>query len=105
MSRPQKNQANGRAGSCEANLADLASLVVARLRGSGYPHLGSVTCQISDGVAVLSGTVPSFHLKQLAQALAAQTEGVRQIDNRLHVKDLAGRGSANGRFNPARRPG
>lgn len=64
---------------------DAAGLVSARLRRSGYPFLRGVRCEVHEGVTVLSGTVPTFHLKQVAQALASHTPGVRQIDNRLQV--------------------
>jgi len=64
---------------------DPASMVAGRLRRSGYPFLRAIRCEVHDGVTVLSGTVPTFHLKQLAQALASHTPGVRQIENRLHV--------------------
>ncbi len=67
---------------------DAASLVAARLRRSPYPLLRDVKCESRDGITVLSGTVPSFHLKQLAQALALHTPGVREIENRLHVTHL-----------------
>ncbi len=78
---------------------DPASLVVARLRRSGYPFLWGVKCEVREGVAVLSGTVPTFHLKQLAQELASHTPGVRQIQNCLHVTSStyrAGRSTAGG---------
>jgi osmotically-inducible protein OsmY len=76
---------------------DAASLVAARLRRSGYPFLRAISCQVHDGVTVLSGTVPTFHLKQLAQALASHTPGIQQIENRLLVTNStyrAGRSTA-----------
>ena len=45
---------------------DSASLVAARLRRSGYPFLRSVKCEVCDGVIVIFGEVPTFHLSQLA---------------------------------------
>lgn len=71
---------------------DPASRVAARLRRSGYPFLRAVKCEVDEGVTVLSGTVPTFHLKQLAQALASHTPGVRRIENRLHVPAFTRRG-------------
>jgi osmotically-inducible protein OsmY len=64
---------------------DPRSLVAARLRRSGYAFLSSVQCDVRDGVAFLTGTVPTFHLKQIAQELASHTPGVWQVNNRLHV--------------------
>jgi hypothetical protein len=70
---------------CELLKEDPATLVAARLRRSGYPFLRGITCDVREGVACLSGTVPTFHLKQIAQELASHTPGVWQVDNRLHV--------------------
>ena len=78
---------------------DPASLVAARLRRSGYPFLRGIKCEVRDGLVVLSGAVPTFHLKQVAQELAAHTKGVRQVENRLHVTSTiyqAGRSTAAG---------
>ena len=65
----QEKADQGRDCSCgfESLGGDLASPVVARLRRSGYPFLKSIECQDRDGVLVLSGTVPTFHLKQLCR--------------------------------------
>ncbi len=59
--------------------------VAARLRRSGYPFLWGVTCTCSAGEVVLSGIVPTFYLKQVAQELARRTAGVIRVDNRLQV--------------------
>jgi osmotically-inducible protein OsmY len=64
---------------------DPARLVGSRLRRSGYPFLRGIKCEVHDGVTVLSGSVPTFHLKQVAQEIAAHTKGVRLIENRVHV--------------------
>ena len=65
--------------------SDLAELVAARLRRSGYPYLRSIQCEQQDESVLLSGTVPTFHLKQVAQALASHTPGVRGVVDRLRV--------------------
>ena len=69
---------------CTAH-GDLAKLVAARMRRSGYPFLWSIKCQVCDNVAVLSGDVPTFYLKQMAQELAAHAQGVREVQNDVHV--------------------
>jgi osmotically-inducible protein OsmY len=71
---------------------DSANLVTARLRRSSYPFLRGIKCEVRDGVTVLSGEVPTFHLKQLAQELAAHTKGVHQVENRLHVRNATYQG-------------
>lgn len=71
--------------STEPRESDPASLVAARLRRSGYPFLWGIWCEFSQGLLRLSGTVPTFHLKQLAQELAAHTPGVRVVQNDMQV--------------------
>ena len=85
MLREITDQRADRAHDFQPREDDPASLVAARLRRSGYPYLRGVKCEVREGVAVLSGTVPTFYLKQMAQALASHTPGVQQIENRLHV--------------------
>jgi osmotically-inducible protein OsmY len=76
---------------CQLQENDPGSLVAARLRRSGYPLLSSVQCDVREGVACLTGMVPTFHLKQIAQELASHTPGVWQVNNRLHVPTLTHR--------------
>jgi hypothetical protein len=55
---------------------DVGYLVAKRLRSSGYPCLGSVKCQVTDGVIVLSGIVPTFFCRghvSLSNRLNSQT--------------------------------
>jgi osmotically-inducible protein OsmY len=65
--------------------SDPARIVAARLRRSGYLDLCRVQCVAHDGVVQLTGTVPSFHIKQIAQELAIHTPGVSQVVNCLRV--------------------
>ncbi len=44
-----------------------------------------VTCECRDGVLILEGRVPSYYLKQLAQATVAEIPEVKEIENRLDV--------------------
>ena len=64
---------------------DLAGIVSARLRRSGYFSLQNVRCSSRENVVELSGKVRSFYLKQLAQELAAHTVGVWHVVNHLSV--------------------
>jgi len=86
MLRQIVDQEADRSIDCQVQEDDPGTLVAARLRRSGYPFLSSVQCDVREGVACLSGTVPTFHLKQIAQELASHTPGVWQVDNRLHVQ-------------------
>jgi osmotically-inducible protein OsmY len=69
----------------------LAERVEARLRSNPYLALKNVSCQSPDsedgdgGCVVLHGCVPSYYLKQIAQTVVGQVEGVRRIDNQIQV--------------------
>lgn len=63
----------------------IVTLVESKLRESHYLALRVVTCQFHKGVLILRGRVPSFYLKQVAQSVVRNIEGVAQIDNRLEV--------------------
>ncbi len=50
-----------------------------------YSSIRNVQCRFHEGVLILSGEVPSFHMKQTAQELIRHVLHVEQIDNRLNV--------------------
>jgi hypothetical protein len=47
-----------------------------RLKASGYGALRGVSCVVESGVLHLHGSVPSYYLKQLAEALVTGIDGV-----------------------------
>ena len=57
----------------------------ARLRQSSYQAIRSVSCEFDGRILTLSGRVPSYYLKQIAQTVAGRIEEVEQINNRLEV--------------------
>jgi osmotically-inducible protein OsmY len=64
----------------------LESLVQSELGQSPYAEIRNVSCKFSDGILVLSGRVPTYYLKQVAQRLALQhLRGVVSVDNQLTV--------------------
>lgn len=67
---------------CNQAIVDAAE---ARLDAS--PHLlrRSVTCRFDQGVLRLDGRVPSFYLKQKAQTLVNEIDGVNRVENALVV--------------------
>jgi osmotically-inducible protein OsmY len=69
-----------------ARVRELQRRVRDALLGSGYAALGFVGCDVQQNQVVLSGSVPSYHLKQLAQVFAQRVEGVGRVDNRLEVR-------------------
>lgn len=56
-----------------------------QLRHSFYLELRNVSCDFHEGVLTIRGRVPSYHLKQLAQALLCEIEGVLELNNQLEV--------------------
>jgi osmotically-inducible protein OsmY len=56
-----------------------------RFRRSGYFALRDISCDARNGVLHLRGRLPSYYLKQVAQAVAAEVEGVRRVVNRIEV--------------------
>ena len=67
-------------GSCGISLS-----AASRLQRSGYAALRGVGCAVEGGVLHLQGCVPSHYLKQLAQALVADVDGVCLVKNQLQV--------------------
>lgn len=57
------------------------------LSKSKYTPLQRLNCSVSDGVVEVSGTVPSFYLKALAQAALMQLERVETVRNLVAVSD------------------
>ena len=62
-------------------------VAMAALSGSQYGALRKLTCQVCDGVVEISGTVPSFYLKQLAQAAVLRLNPSGAIRNLVKVSD------------------
>ncbi len=67
----------------------LAERVAQALRASGYPPLHAIEVSVRDQVVILQGCVPSYYLKQLAQTVAMETAGVRNLRNDVQVVRLA----------------
>lgn len=56
-----------------------------RLRRCPYPILRRVHCNIHEDVLVLTGVVPTFYAKQIAQEVMRGIERITRIDNQLVV--------------------
>jgi osmotically-inducible protein OsmY len=63
----------------------LLSQVHRVLLGTGYAALRRIDCRVDDGVVELSGTVPSFYCKQIAQTAVLSLKHVRRVENCLRV--------------------
>lgn len=55
------------------------------LRETGYVTFREIQCDVSDGVVELTGNVPSFYVKQLAQTAVLRMEQIRGVKNLLRV--------------------
>jgi len=64
-----------------------------RLRDSAYFALRDIDCVHQDGVLTLRGRLPSYYLKQMAQASVSQIAGVRAVANQIEVTNLIPRGA------------
>jgi len=64
---------------------EIAEIAQAVLRRSSYFELRDVSCDFSGGILTLRGRVPTYHLKQLAQASVADVPGVVEVHNRVEV--------------------
>ncbi len=69
----------------EMNQGTIAELAEAELRRGPYLALRNITCACRDGILILYGRLPSYHLKQIAQTAVASLPGVVRIDNRIDV--------------------
>lgn len=56
-----------------------------RLREADFRFSRCVSCEYHEGVLLLRGRVPTYYLKQIAQAFVASVPGVEQVDNRIQV--------------------
>jgi osmotically-inducible protein OsmY len=63
------------------------------LREAGLPALRELEIEVTRGVVILWGRVPTYHQKQLAQATVQRLEGVRGIANGVEVVCAPTRGA------------
>ena len=81
-----RSDAPHRAASPSRRLHSLQQRVLDALVNSGYAALTFVACDVDGGRVILHGSVPSYHLKQLAQVHALRVDGVGRVENRLEVR-------------------
>ncbi len=56
-----------------------------KLDDSSHLFRRTVSCRFDKGVLRLEGKVPTFHLKQIAQSILQDIDGVQLVENRLMV--------------------
>ena len=59
--------------------------VIAALRSSGYRLLWNLECEVREDLVILTGALPSFYLKQVAQTIAMGIDQVREVRNMIEV--------------------
>ena len=64
---------------------DIEELARVRLQHSAYRAIRRVNCQFNAGTLTLTGHLPTYHYKQLAQAAVVEMQGVQQIVNDIKV--------------------
>lgn len=65
--------------------ADLEFQVDQRLRATGHLPLRELHVCIAEGLVILRGCVPTYYLKQLAQAVVLGLPGVNEVQNDVDV--------------------
>lgn len=64
---------------------EIEGIARAALRRSSYFELRGISCEFSGGVLTLRGHVPTYHLKQIAQASVVDVPGVVEVHNLIEV--------------------
>src|SRR3954452_23660823 len=75
-------------GAASSPARGVAECAESRLRCNPYLALKNVSCAYHDGVLTLHGCLPTYYLKQMAQATVARVEGVERIVNEIDVMPL-----------------
>ncbi len=65
--------------------ASVSDVAHARLLDTGHTELSQLICEHDSGILRLRGQLPNYYLKQLAQELLRDLEGVDQIVNAVEV--------------------
>jgi hypothetical protein len=80
-----RRRVDRRPSAIDRRFVDLRERVVEAIASLGYPPLVAVDCKVAADRIVLSGSLPSYHLKQMAQVAALRVAGPGRVDNRIVV--------------------
>ncbi len=72
----------------ERDLNPLEHAAHQQLRDTGRSPLRGVTCEINGSTARLSGELPSFFLKQMAQEVIRHVDGIHRVVNEIEVLSM-----------------
>ena len=79
MTAHTKMTAHARAGTT------MLAQIRIRIQTSCYGEVRNVTVNLCGGELIIDGTVSSFHIKQIAQSILRDVEGIEKITNNLNV--------------------
>jgi osmotically-inducible protein OsmY len=82
---PRSDNSRNRTDDREISDQAIAEEAQRRLRASGYVSLRSVKCKCRNNIVTLSGRLPSFYLKQLAQTEVLAVPFVAALVNNIDV--------------------
>ncbi|ODT98648.1 MAG: hypothetical protein ABS79_05555 [Planctomycetes bacterium SCN 63-9] len=97
ISEPTTSTARHSTGSTGAEIE-----AIHRLGRSGYSAFNDLSCEVVGADLWLRGRLPTYYLKQMAQAIVAQVEGVRRVINHIEVAPNSGRSIPSGGGEPLR---
>lgn len=69
----------------ESTDADLCRHIERALANSGQRLLHTVEVRVHEGLVILNGQLPSYYLKQLAQAITLKHQPVEMLQNDIKV--------------------
>jgi osmotically-inducible protein OsmY len=64
---------------------EIAERAESELRRNGYVALKNISCEFHEGILTLTGCLPTYYLKQVAQEAVARVAGIERVDNRIDV--------------------
>jgi len=78
-------------------LGEVEESVRSRFHNSPYFALRDIGCTYQDRILTLCGRLPTYYLKQLAQSMVADLDGVADVVNQIEVvtprdRTVVGRG-------------
>jgi osmotically-inducible protein OsmY len=57
------------------------------LHSNGYTALRRLRCEVTEGVVVVHGVVPSYYLKQMVQTIVRRLKGIQGVMNLVEVRE------------------
>ena len=83
--RGQEDDADMPSPSPTSNDSTIREVAESHLRRHSYLALKNISCECRHGQLTLRGCVPSYYLKQIAQTVVAEIDGIAGIRNEIEV--------------------